>query len=129
MMIILERDLILFIVPIFGWIIGSRHIKRVNVVILIDIYLSSGSHQFYTRVFISRICVFKRLLTWSLSMFLFRCAGSFTIRYTMCIQTSSLLLSWNLVIFVWSSVENVAKNVPLAPCVENLRWDFLFCIK
>lgn len=94
-----------------------------------NVYLSSRLQKFHTRVCISRIYVFKRALTWSFNV-LFRCVGSSIIEYMTCIQTSSLLLSWNLVIFVWSSVRNAAKNVPLAPCPsENLQWDFLICIR
>lgn len=59
----------------------------------------------------------------------FQMGGIFNFRVPM-FQIFSLLLSWNLVIFVWSNIRNAAKNVPLAPCsFENLQWDFFFRIR
>lgn len=83
-----------------------------------NIYLSSGLHQFYTSIHKQNLCLQKTVDT-VFQCVLFRCVGSLTMGYMMYIQTSSLLLSWNLVIFAWSSVKIAAKHVPLAPCVSE----------
>lgn len=118
MILIFHRDFFLFFILVL-----------VIILVFFNVYLTSRLWKFHTRVFISRIYVFKGVLTWSFNV-LFRCGGSLILEYMACVQTFSVLLSWNLVIVVWSSRRNTAKNVPLAPCSsENLQWDFLFCIR